>query len=319
MTSVIRAFTTKALALIVLISVLGLAACGSTTTTTGGSTSVTTKDSGTITVASKLDLENQLLAEMYILLLQKAGYTVNPKLALGNTPTTFEALQSGDIDIYPEFTATGLNTLGITSAYDPQKDYQAVKSGFESKYKITWLDASPLNDGYAICMPKAHAQSLGIATISDLAKKVSTLKLESPSDGIPFIDNLQKTYGFTTKSFAQTQTVLYSVGITAVADNQADAAVCYTTDGSIAQQNFIFLKDDKNGFPAFNPAPIVRDSVLAKYKDIGSILNPLAPKLTTEVSIQLQQQVSDKKTAGTSSSKAVQLVATSFLQQNGLL
>jgi osmoprotectant transport system substrate-binding protein len=314
--SVMNKFKTKALVLIVLISLLGLAACGSS----GGSTSsTTTKDQGTITITSKKDIENQILAQMYALLLQKAGYTINLKLAFGDTPFNFEALKNGDSDIYPEFTATALNTLNIPSAYDPEKDYQAVKQGFEKQYHITWLDRSPLNDGYGLCMTKSHAQELGITDISQLATKVSGLTLESPSDGISFVDNLQNTYHFSTKSFKQTQTVDYAVGFTTVANKQADVAVGYTTDGSVAQQNFIFLKDDKNGFPAFNPAPIVRDAVLAKYKDIPTILNPLAPKLTTDVSIQLQKEVSDKKNAGTSSGKAVQDVAKTFLQQNGLL
>jgi len=306
MTSVIRMFQTKALAFIALLSLLSLVACGNTSP-------------GTITITSKLDSESELIAEMYSLLLQKAGYTVNLKLAFGNTPFNFQALKNGDSDIYPEFTGTGLNTLNILSTYDPEKDYQAVKQGFEKQYHITWLDRSPLNDGYALCMTQAHAQELGITNISQLAAKVSNLTLESPSDGISFVDNLQTTYHFSTSSFKQTQTVDYAVGITTVANKQADVAVCYTTDGSIAQQNFIFLTDDKNGFPAFNPAPIVRDAVLSAHSDIPGILNPLAPKLTTAVSIQLQKEVADKKSAGTSSTKAVEQVATKFLQDQHLL
>jgi osmoprotectant transport system substrate-binding protein len=310
MTSAMSVFKTKALVLIVLISLLGLAACG----TTGSST----QNKGTLTITSKKDVESQLLAEMYALLLQKAGYTTNLKLAFGNTPFNFQALKNGDSDIYPEFTATGLNTLNVPSAYDPEKDYQTVKQGFEKQYQITWLDRSPLNDGYGLCMTKAHAQELGITTISQLAPKVSGLILESPSDGVSFVDNLEATYHFSTKSFKQTQTVDYAVGFTTVANKQADVAVGYTTDGAVAQQNFIFLTDDKNGFPAFNPAPIVRDAVLTKYSDIPSILNPLAPHLTTDVSIKLQKEVTDKK-AGTSSAKAVEEVAKSFLQSKNLL
>lgn len=318
MTSVIRTFKTNALAFIVLISLLGLAACGGGGTASS-STPTAGTDHGTITITSKLDSESELIAKMYALLLGKAGYTIKLKLAFGDTPTNFQTLKAGDSDIYPEFTATGLNILKIPSTYDPEKDYQAVKQGFEQNYKITWLDKSPLNDGYALCMKKDHAQALGITSISDLAPKVSNLILESPSDGTDFVDNLQKTYNFSTKSFKDTQTVLYAVGLTTVANNQADVAVCYGTDIKIPQQNFIFLKDDKNGFPAFNPAPVVRDDVLAKYKDIPTILNPLAPKLTTDVSLQLQKEVEDKKASGTAATKAVEQVATKFLQDQHLL
>ena len=110
---------------------------------------------GTITVGGKLDVEAQLLTEMYTQLLQNGGYNVNEKLALGNSIIVHKAITSGVIDLYPEFTATGLNTLGIKSSYDPQKDYQAVKSGYEKQFQVTWLDMAPLNDGYGICTTKA--------------------------------------------------------------------------------------------------------------------------------------------------------------------
>src|SRR5215469_1959054 len=127
MTSVINTFKIKALVFTILISLLALAACGTT--------SSSTQNKGTLTITSKKDVESQLIAEMYALLLQKAGYTTNLKLAFGDTPFNFQALKNGDSDLYPEFTATGLNTLGVSSAYDPAKDYQTVKQGFEKQYQ----------------------------------------------------------------------------------------------------------------------------------------------------------------------------------------
>ena len=306
----------KTLALVVFLPLLILSACGGTG---GGTVNGTTPSKGSVTVGGKKDVEAQLLTEMYSLLLSHAGYAVNTKLAFGNTPFNIAAIKNGDIDLYPEFTATGLNVLGIASTYDPQKDYQAVKNGFEQQYKITWLNPAPLNDGYAICTTKSESQSLGITTISQLAPMVSKLTLETPSDGTAFVDNLQKTYGFTTKSFKKTQTVDYAVGFSAVQAGQAQVNVCYGTDASVPQQNFIFLQDDKNGFPAFNPAPIVRDAVLSAHPDIANVLNPLAPDLTTDVSIMLQQQVATKKASGMSVSEAVKEVATDFLKSKGLM
>ncbi len=300
----------KLLIVCLFIPLLILASCGGASSS-GGS-------KGTITIGSKLDVESQLLAKMYTLLLQKAGYTVNEKPALGNSVFILNAIKSNAIDLYPEFTTTGLNALNIPSSYNPQKDYQTVKDGFNKQFKITWLDPAPLNDGYAICTSKDESQRLGITTISQLAPKVSSLTLVSPSDGVAFIDGLKKTYNFDTKSFKQTQTIDYALGFTAVSSGQAQFNVCYTTDGTVAQKNFIFLQDDKNGFPAFNPAPIVRNEVLAKYPDIPTILNPLAPKLTTDVSIQLQKEVADKKSSGMPVSQAVTQVATDFLKSQGL-
>ncbi len=274
---------------------------------------------GTITVGGKLDVEAQLLTEMYTQLLQNGGYTVNEKLALGNSIIVHKAITSGVIDLYPEFTATGLNTLGIKSSYDPQKDYQAVKSGYEKKFQVTWLDMAPLNDGYGICTTTALSQSLGIMTISQLVPQVARIVLASPSDGIDFIDGLKSAYGIDTSSFKSLQKVDYSIGFASVGSGSAQMCVGYTTDGSIASQGYLFLTDDKTGFPQFHPAPIVRMSVLTKYPDIAKILNPLAPKLTTDVSIQLQDQVGKLKTSGMSVTEAVKQVAKQFLQSAGLL
>jgi osmoprotectant transport system substrate-binding protein len=308
----------KFLLLFALIPMLILSACGGTSGSSSSSgTSTTTK--APITVGSKLDPEAQLLGEMYVLLLQKAGYTVHPKLALGQTPVVFNALKSGAIDLYPEFTGTGLNILQVKSSYNPQQDYQTVKNGFEQQYHITWLDQAPLNDGYSLCTSKAESQKLGVTTLSQLAPKVPQLTLATQSDGVTFFDNLESTYGFKTASFKSVKKVDYSIGFSAVKSGAANVTECYTTDGSVLTQGFIFLDDDKHGFTEFHPAPIVRDTIIQSDPGIATALNPLAPDLTTEVSINLQSQVSQKKANGTPVSEAVKEVATSFLQSKGLL
>lgn len=313
-----HSFRMRSMALLALVFMLALAACGSSGGT-GSGTPGTTSSKVPITVGSKLDPEAQLLGEMYVLLLQKAGYTVTPKLALGQTPTVFAALKSGAIDLYPEFTGTGLNILGVKSAYNPDKDYQTVKNGFEQQFHITWLDQAPLNDGYALCTSKAESQKLGITTLSGLASKVSTLTLATQSDGVPFFDGLQSSYGFSTHSFKSVTKVAYSIGFAAVKSGSAQVTECYTTDGTVTSQGFIFLTDDKHGFTEFHPAPIVRDSVLQADPGIANALNPLAPDLTTDVSINLQNQVATKKASGESVSQAVKEVATAFLMSKGLL
>ena len=318
MTLLRRSLGAKFFLLFALVPMLILSACGgSTSSSTSGSTP--TPASVPITVGSKLDPEAQLLGEMYVLLLQKAGYTVNSKLALGQTPIVFAALKSGAIDLYPEFTATGLNILNVKSSFNPTQDYQTVSNGFEQQYHITWLNMAPLNDGYALCTSQAESQKLNATTLSQLAPKVSQLTLATQSDGVDFFNDLKSTYGFDTTSFKSLQKVDYSIGFQAVKSGAANVTECYTTDGSVTTQGFIFLTDDKHGFPEFHPAPIVRDSVLQSDPGIKDALNKLAPYLTTQVSIDLQQQVATKHTSGESISQAVKEVATAFLQSNGLL
>src|SRR5947208_9583443 len=239
----------KFLLLFALIPMLILSACGGSTGSSSSTSGTTTPTKVPITVGSKLDPEAQLLGEMYVLLLQKAGYTVNSKLALGQTPVVFNALKSGAIDLYPEFTGTGLNLLNVKSAYNPDTDYQTVKNGFEQQFHITWLDQAPLNDGYALCTSQAESQKLGVTNLSQLAPKVSQLTLATQSDGVTFFDDLKTTYGFDSSSFKAQKKVDYAIGFAAVKSGAAQVTECYTTDGSVKTQNFIFLDDDKHGFP----------------------------------------------------------------------
>ena len=110
MTPLLRSLAGRSLVLLLLIPLL-LAACGSSSGG-GGTTSGTPSNSSiTLTVGGQLDTEAQLLTEMYSLLLKKAGFHVVEKRALGTNAVVFAAITSGQIDLYPEFTATGLAKL----------------------------------------------------------------------------------------------------------------------------------------------------------------------------------------------------------------
>lgn len=310
MTPLLRSLGGRSLVLLLLIPLL-LAACGGSSSGGSGTTSGTPSNSSiTVTVGGKLDTEAQLLTEMYSLLLKKAGFHVLEKRALGTNAVVFAAITSGQIDLYPEFTATGLAKLGKTSTKNPDQDYQTVKQGYETNYHITWLDKSPLNDTYGVCTTQSKASTLGAMKISDLASKASSLTIATPPDGKQYgVDVLKSSYGITFKGV----TTYNEEGLTfpAVMKGAQDLNICYTTAALIAKDNFVLLQDDKNAFPAYNPAPIVRDSTLQKAPGIATALNPLAPKLTTQVSQQLQAKVLD--------GQSVTQVATDFLKSQGLL
>lgn len=299
----------KVLATVPLLILLALAGCG-TTSTGGGSNSVC---KGTaVTVGGKLDTEAQLLTKMYTLLLRNAGCNVTEKARLGTNQIVFNAITSGQIDLYPEFTATGLAKLGVSTTHNAQQDYQLVKSGYEQQYHITWLDAAPMNDTYGVCTTKAKAQQLNVTKVSDLIPLAKNLVVATPPDGKSdpnVLPGLTTTYGITFKQeIVQDEAVTFQT----VQQGAADMNICYTTIGFIAADNFILLQDDKNLFPIYNPAPIVRDQLLQKVPGIANVLNALAPKLTTEVITGLNAQVDVQHLSVTQ-------VATTFLQQQGLL
>ncbi len=128
-----------------------------------------------LTIGSKNDADGQLLAEMYSLLLASQGFNVTTKLALGQTPVLDAAIKSGAVDIYPEFTGTGLSLGKLPATTDPQQAYNEVKTYYEQQFHITWLAAAfNLNDSYGYCTSPANATKYHLQSIGDLAKPLSS-------------------------------------------------------------------------------------------------------------------------------------------------
>lgn len=288
---------------IVIIALLGLAACGDD----DGSDS----DKAELTIGSKLDVDGQLNAQMYALILEEDGYDVTTKLGLGQTPVLDQAIKSGDIDIYPEFTGTAITTLELEPTQDAQQAYEQVKAAYEERFELTMLEpAYELNDSYAICTSQDVATEHGLQSLDDLASVAGTLTIAAQQDGIDAaINPVQTAYGF---EFGELVQLSAQLSFDAVEGGDADLNVCYTTDPAIVVNDFVVLEDTKNVFPIYNPAPLVRDDALEESPDIAETLNALQPHLTTEVILDLIKQVSIDH-------ESVEDVARAFLEQEGLI
>lgn len=247
-----------------------------------------------IKIGSKNFTEAIIVAELYALTLEKAGFTVERKFNLGATPIAHEALLKGDLDMYPEYNSTGLLTVLKESPLKTPAEIQAaVKQGYEQKYKLTWLDPSPFNDSQGLATTKEISDQYQIKTYSDLATKAAELRLgASPEfaereDGIK---GLQSTYGgYQFKEFKDLGTgVLRYDGLKG---GQVDIIEVYTTDARISADNLVVLQDDKGLYPIYNIAPVIRQDTLAANPGIAEALNKLAPLLTDEVITQLNSRV----------------------------
>jgi glycine betaine/choline ABC-type transport system substrate-binding protein len=265
-------------------------------------------------VGGKLGNEDVLLTEMYILLLQKAGYEVHDKSKLGPNAYVFDALYEGAIDLYPEFLLTGLARLGIPTTHNQQQDFQRVQQEFMNRYQVTWLDqAVKLSDNYCVAMGKAKADQLGIKSLSDLMQYIKQNNVKfalavAPDGKTGALPYLQETYGLTLGSatdFTEEGT------FAAVLQNKAQLSICYATDPLITQDSFVRLIDDKGAFPIDPPSPIIRTEILNRSPGIATVLNRLAPKLSGEVSTNLQAQVLQGRSPSD--------VAQDWLMSQGLL
>ena len=276
----------------------------------GGSASSTP-----IKVGSKDFTEEFIVGEMYALMLENEGFKVERKHNLGGTPVAQAAITKGDIDLYPEYTSTGLLTvLKKDPIADPAQILSTVKSEYEQQFRLTWLTPSPFNDTNGLAVTQATSDKYGIKTYSDLAAKASELRFGGPAefaereDGIK---GLAKTYGgFVPKELKQLGTG--PLRYDALKNGDIDVVVVFTTDARIASDKLVVLQDDKTFYPIYNIAPVVRQDTLQSNPKIADALNKLAPLLTDDVITGLNAQVDIDK-------KEFAAVAKAFLDSAGLL
>jgi osmoprotectant transport system substrate-binding protein len=277
----------------------------------GGGTS---SSNAPIKVGSKDFTEEFIIGEMYASVLEKAGLQVERKLNLGGTPVAQAALINGQIDLYPEYTGTGLLTvLKLPSMSDPKAVFDKVSTEYKKNFNLVWLTPAPMNNTQALAMTDAGAKKFGIKTISDLAAKASQLTMIGPpefevrQDGLP---GIKAKYGnFQLKEY---KAVDPGLRYKALKDGEADVAVAFSTDGEISAYKLVLLADDKKLFPPYQVAPIVRQQAIEANPKIADALNALAPKLTNEVMRDLNYEVSGNQ-------KEPAEVAKAFLKKEGLL
>ena len=238
---------------------------------------------GTVTVGSKAFTEGVILSELYALALEDAGMKVDRAFEISGS-LIHTALVEGDIDLYPEYTGTGLiSVLKMEPQTDPEEVYAIVKDEYKKQFDLVWLEKSPAADGQGLVIRTQAAKKLGIKTISDLQAHAGELRFASQGqfderpDGLPA---LEATYG----PFAWAEHEVYDEGLKyqVLENDQADVTPAYTTEAQLTNDAFTLLEDDRRVWPPYNVAPVVRAEVLAANPGIEEALARVDAALTTE-------------------------------------
>ncbi|MGO4675869.1 glycine betaine ABC transporter substrate-binding protein [Bosea sp. 2YAB26] len=269
----------------------------------------------TIKIGSKNFTEQFIVAELYAAALEGAGFKVERKINLGGTLVAHEALKSGAIDLYPEYTGTGLNAVmkaqGVTET-DPEKVRGMVKAFYEKEFNLTWLKPSGINNGYAIVVRPETAKEYNLKTLTDLGKVSSKLRLGA---GTEFVDRrdgiagLKEVYGAEFAEFKQFAAL--RLRYEALNQKQVDIANGFSTDWQIAAEKFVALDDDKSLFPPYFLAPVVRPEIAGNAK-VVEILEKVGAALDNATMQELNRQVEVDK-------KEPRVVAAAFLKAKGLV
>ncbi len=276
----------------------------------------------TLVIGAKGFSENEIVAYMYMLLLKQAGISVSSTLKDGlasvvATSALQRGGQNGGIDIFPEYTGTAVNVIlkQINIPHNPDAYLKAAVAGYQSKYKLTFLNYSPMNDAQGFATTQAISKQYGIKSIADMVKHASQLRLIAAAEYLDRPDGpklLAKIYGsFKFKS----EVILADVGsarYAALQEGRGDVTEAFTTDGLIAANNLVVLTDPKGYALPDNLGPVVNDAALQAYPAIKTVLNNLAPYITSKAITALNYQADGqgKKPAD---------VARAFLTSHGLL
>src|SRR5436190_12753934 len=270
----------------------------------------------TIVVGGKNFTEQQIMAAMTSQLLQAKGFKTDVKAGMGSAVLR-QAQESGQIDVYWEYTGTSLITYNkVTERLSAPDTYAKVKK-LDAAKGLVWLNPSKANNTYSLAMNQDDAKKQGITTISDLAAKVkggakltfaSNAEFYARPDGLK---PLEQAYGF---EFPRDNVKRMDTGLVyqALKEKQVDVGLVFATDGRIPAFNFVVLQDDKGFFPAYAMTPVVRKQVLDANPKLAEILNALSAKLDDATMARLNASVDvDKKT--------VEDVAKTFLKEQGLV
>ncbi len=300
------------------------AACGSggdetpssTASGTGGGTATSAAPKGTVIVGvSAAFAENQIVAEMYAQVLENAGFTVERSMDLGSREVSEPALESGQIDIKPEYLSSLLlyyNPDATASAN--ANDNVAQLRGPLADKGIAILDPSSVNNTNVFVVTQATADQFSLAAMSDLVEPAADMTLGGPPEcpQRPFcIPGLEATYGITFKEFKPLD-VGGPLTVAALESGDIDVGLLFATDPSIGAKGFVALEDDGDLQQNEALTPVVRQEILDTYPEVGDLLNSVTAALTTETMIELNGKVSiDQEDPAD--------VAQEFLTEQGLL
>jgi osmoprotectant transport system substrate-binding protein len=258
----------------------------------------TSNSKDVIKVGSKEFSEQLILGQITLMALENAGYEVEDKTNIAGSDKVRSALETGEIDVYWEYTGTAwlMHLQHDNPITDPDECYDKVKTE-DAEKNLVWLDYAPFNNTYTIMMRRSDSVSLGIKSLSDLSAYMdqnpdklifaSNHEFLARPDGFPA---LEETYGF---KFGENELKVMETGIifNTLKGKQADLGVGTATDGRLVAFDLVNLEDDKQFFPVYNPSAVVRKEVLDRNPEMAEVLNMIAEKLDTEAMTELNYKV----------------------------
>ncbi|WP_406687040.1 glycine betaine ABC transporter substrate-binding protein [Rossellomorea vietnamensis] len=272
-------------------------------------------DKDTITVSGKMWTEQFILTQMMAeLLKEKTDLDIKVEEGLGEVSILTPALEKGDIDVYVEYTGTGLEAVLKEQAKEgasADEILSQVRKGYEKKFDVTWLKPLGFENTYTLAY--TGNQDFDAKTFSDIVPLSKDLSFGAPhqfyereGDGY---DAFSEAYGF---EFKEKKNFDPNIMYEAVKNGDVDIIPAFTTDGRIQRYKLKTTEDDKGFFPPYDAAPIIRQEVLKEHPEVKKVLNELAGKISEEEMSEMNAKVDMDK-------QDPKDVAREFLISKGLI
>lgn len=265
-----------------------------------------------ITVGAKKFTESAILAELMAQVLETyAGAEVTRTLNLAGTQVCFEALRHGAIDVYAEYTGTGLRTILADPRPPPSAAavYALVSETFRTRFDLLWLAPFGFDNTYVLMLRPDRAAALGVTRISDLAahrlRYGVTHEFLARPDGMP---GLRRAYHL---DEATTVGLEHDLAFQALAEGAIDVADGYATDAKILAHDLRVLEDDRGFFPPYQAAPLARADLFTRVPAAAPALGLLAGRLDAATMRRLNLAVERDR-------QSPAAVAAAFLRELGL-
>ncbi|MFX3958352.1 ABC transporter permease/substrate-binding protein [Streptococcus suis] len=269
-----------------------------------------------LVIAGKLGAEPEILINMYKLLIEdQTDIKVEIKPNFGKTSFLYEALKSGSIDIYPEYTGTITSTLLKNSSMDLSTNsdevYTYAKEAILEQDGLMYLAPMAFQNTYALAVTEDYAQDHGIEKISDLAKVQQTavagfsLEFNDREDGNIGLKNLYNLQ-------LNVKTMEPALRYEAIKSGNVQIIEAYSTDSKVVTYKLKILEDDKQLFPPYQAAPLLSKETLEQYPELEQVLGVLAGKISTEEMTQMNYAVDVE-------GKSAEQVAREYLEKENLL
>lgn len=267
-----------------------------------------------IIIGSKNFPEQNILAEIMAQLIEdKTSLKVIRRFNLGSTAIVHQALLNGEIDLYPEYVGTAYLTV-LKEPWDgTQKNlFKKVKENYKNQFNLRWLTPFGFSNSQSLAVRKDFAEANNLKCLSDLAPLSKNLSVATPPEFLKRPDgliNLKKTYGFNFRNVIQVSPTLMYVTIK---HQKADIIASFTTDGKLKSANLMILKDDKNIYPSYQAAPVLREAIHLKYPQIEKALSPILGIISEQEMTNLNSKVEEQ-------GQLPSVVAHEFLSKNHLV